>query len=167
MFNVLAVVCIFLAAGLFLFDGFSGDGNKRGSDTGVKSDQVGDQINYRLQSADRKKKLRELRLENLNDNETLSGVLEEDLKTHNLKMPKGLDDRIDTTLDDVYQDLNLGRKEMVTQKLTDEVQRSIDELRGEGLEESEQELFIRSFIENARKRGLKIEIDEDLNVYTK
>ncbi len=167
---MIAVLCLLGAGLLFFYEGSFKNPEQSKKQIKRTDQQSSEDINKRLQKTDLKQRVKRAELNQRFDNEVLTGEIEEDLKKHSITMPKGLDDRIDMTIDSVYQDMSMGNDEIVRQKLEDEVQRSLAEIKENqqksDLQSHERDLFIRAFIENARRRGINIQIDEDLNVYT-
>jgi len=166
VFKILAILCIAAAIGLFGYEQmYSGRIDKVNQSVSPKSDSD-DKINYRLQSIDQKIKMQKLKAMQAQDSEYIAGALGEDERNHKVKMIKGVDERLDSTLQDVISDLTPRNKEESFQKLEDEIQEGVQELEDlEDYNEYERAAFIKAFIENAKAKGLNIKIDKNLNVY--
>lgn len=164
--KILSLLCILGAIGLF---GYEYLYPKVSVDVSTKSNaklNSGDKINYRLQATEQKIKMQKLRALEAQDNESITETINEEQRYHKVKMIKGIDDRLDSTLQDVISDLTPRNKEESLQKLEDEIQVGVDALEDlEDYNEYEREAFIKTFIDNAKARGLIIKIDKDLNVY--
>jgi len=166
IFKLLAILCIAGAVGLIGYEQmFSGraEAIDQAVNPTISSD---DKINYRLQSIDQKIKIQKLEAMKAQDNEHITGAIESDERNHEVRMIKGIDERLDSTLQDVISDLTPANKQESLQKLEDEIQDGLQALEDvEDYNEAERDAFIRAFIENARAKGLEIKIDKDLNVY--
>lgn len=166
IFKFLAILCIAAAIGLFGYEQmYSGKIEKINNSVSPQSDSD-DKINYRLQSVDQKIKMQKLKAMQAQDSEHISGAIGDDERNYKVKMIKGIDDRLDSTLQDVISDLTPRNKEESFQKLENEIQEGVEELEDlEDYNEYEREAFIKAFIDNAKAKGLNIKIDKNLNVY--
>ena len=126
--KILAILCIAGAVGLVGYEQmYSGkiEQVKQAVSPGSNSD---DKINYRLQSIDQKIKMQKLKAMQVQDNEVITGKMDGNPGNHRVKMIKGIDDRLDNTLQDVISDLTPRNKQESFQKLEDEIQDGVEAL---------------------------------------
>ncbi len=166
IFKILAILCVAGAIGLVGYEQMYSSKITQIDEVVRPVQSSDDKINYRLQAIDQKIKMQKLKALKAQDNEVITGTINDSERYHKVRMIKGIDDRLDNTLQDVINDLTPKNKQESLQKLEDEIQDGVQALEDvEDYNEYEREAFIKDFIENAKKRGLNIKIDKDLNVY--
>ncbi len=164
--KVLSVLCVAGALAIFAYDQLYTNRAQVIGPEVINKRSVDDQINYRLQAVDQKVRMQKLKALGQQDDEYLDGIISQDERNFKVKMLKGIDERVDNTLQDVIEDLTPRNKAESFQKLEEEIQESVDEIRAlADYNEAEKKAFIEEFIKAARSKGLRIKVDEDLNVY--
>ncbi len=125
-----------------------------------------DNINFRLQHIDKKQRLQELQMKSLSDQSQIRGTIEESLRQHKVKALNGFDDRQEMTLENIYKHLNEGKMNEAQDLLDDQVVERLRDIEDEQeYMEAYRKAYVEAFIENAKKHGVKLRVDENLNVY--